>query len=281
MLRLINLLMILLLSACSTPKPMPYVHYPKDWPVKNKNMSKGNNENLPYIAWWQGFKDPTLNDLINCGLKANNSLNSSRGHIEAAEGELKKVHMQWIPTLDFLTGYSNNPATGFPGTLALLIPSYTINIFSQQQEQKKAKYELAAAKAEDDALKLTIISQIAISYFTYQAEVERNRLLSDLAADLTHLAAIGGNVYRGGLSSDIDPQTLYSQVSQIQGEQEIIAHNIIVSQNAIRYLINQNPGGIPLRKKFNTVSNHHLIAKSLPLSVLQNRPDIQMAASHL
>ena len=95
----------------------------------------------------------------------------SRGHIEAAEGELKKIHYQWIPTVDVMLGYSRNPATGFPGILGVIIPSYVLNIVHQIKEQKKAKYTLAQFKAEDDALKLIIISEITASYFTYQAEL--------------------------------------------------------------------------------------------------------------
>ncbi|WP_232220559.1 TolC family protein [Legionella tunisiensis] len=154
---------------------------------------------MPYIAWWRGFKDPTLNRFISRGLVCNTSLNMSRGHIEAAQGELKKVRYQWIPTLDMMLGYSRNPATGFPGILAVLIPSYTMNIFHQIKEQKIAKYELKQIRAEDDALKLIIISQITASYFTYLAEKERKQLLQILADDLTHLAHVANKVYKGGI----------------------------------------------------------------------------------
>ena len=58
-------------------------------------------------------------------------------------------------------GYSQNPATGFPGFLALFAPSYTLNIVKQINEQKRANFELAAAQAEDQSVRLkeTIDSQ--------------------------------------------------------------------------------------------------------------------------
>ena len=169
--RLISLLTFLLLTGCSYQSfyHKPAVLSKNRWTVPDRYLSKTNTCNLPYIYWWQDFNDPTLNQLIKDGILHNNTLNMSRGHIEAAEGELKKVKLQWFPDIDFLLGYSRNPATGFPGTLAVFAPSYTINIFKQLKELKKAKFELAAAKAEDDAVKLTIISQIAIGYFTYLA----------------------------------------------------------------------------------------------------------------
>jgi outer membrane protein TolC len=277
-----NVLLILLLSGCSynTAYRKPSVPLKNNWTVKDTNIVSKNNTNLPYLAWWKAFDDPLLNHLIRRGMVRNTSLNMSRGNIEAAAGELKKVKLQWIPDIDFLFGYSRNPATGFPGLLALFIPSYVINIFNQVKEQGKATYELASVKAEDDGLKLTIISQIVGSYFTYQAELERKALIQVLANDLRQLADISSKVYRDGLSADIAPQYLYSQVNQIQGQKEIIERNIIVSRDAIRYLINENPGNIKTTKNFLALNNQ-IVAGSLPLTVLSNRPDMKMAENRL
>ncbi len=284
--RKISLLPIILLFALTTScayfskQPKPDTQVTNNWTAPNRNL--GNSEsNLPYLAWWQGFNDPTLTMLIESGIINNNSLNMSRGNIEAAEGELKKVQFQWIPDISVILGYSNNPATGFPGLLALLAPNYTLNVFSQIKQQKKAEYELAEAKAEDDAIKLTIVTQISASYFTYLAEVERKELLQILANDITNLANIAGKVYQGGLSSDINVQELRSQVNMIHGEQEIIEHNIILSRNAIRYLINQNPGEINTSQKFVNLNNSSLIPGQLPITVLENRPDMQQAKNRL
>ncbi len=273
----------LLLIGCMPPKEYhkPNILVMNQWTVSNNNTSKADEKNLPYLAWWKGFNDPALNDLITKGLQYNNNLNMSRGAIEAAEGELKKINYQWIPTLDLMAGYSRNPATGFPGLVGVLIPSYVINIYQQIKEHKKAKFTLAQIKAEDDALKLTVISELCASYFTYQAEVERKKLLKILADDLTQLASIAQKTYQGGLTSDIEQQELYSQAQIIRGEIEVIERNIIVSRNAIRYLINLNPGEIKSKIEFSKLSNKHIIPGSLPLTVLENRPDLQMADSRL
>ncbi|MBX9598318.1 MAG: TolC family protein [Burkholderiales bacterium] len=272
---------ILLGCAYNNTYHKPDVPVKNQWSVPDRNIESGNESNLPYIAWWQGFNDPLLNQLIESGLANNNSLNMSRGHIEAAEGELKKVQFQWIPDVSVLLGYSNNPATGFPGLLALIAPNYTMNVFSQIKQQKKAKYELAEAKAEDDAIKLTVISQITASYFTYLAEIERRALLQHLENDITHQADIAAKVYRGGLSADINVEELRSQVNLIRGEQQVIEQNIVVSRNALQYLINHNPGNLKTTKPFADFNNKKLIPGALPLTVLENRPDMQMAENRL
>ncbi|MCL9684870.1 TolC family protein [Legionella maioricensis] len=282
--RLINCVLLpLILAGCLQKNTYhkPDVKVVNKWTVADRNISTSDEKNIPYMAWWQGFNDPTLNRLIKRGLRCNTSLNMSRGSIEAAEGELKKIRYQWIPTADVMFGYSRNPATGFPGVLGVIIPSYIINIFHQIKEQKKAKYTLAQIKAEDDALKLTIIAEITASYFTYQAERERKQLLKILANDLMQLAEISRQVYKGGLTSDIEQQELFSQAKVIRGEQEVIEKNIIISRNAIRYLINLNPGDIKTTVKFLDLNNKQLIPGALPLTVLENRPDLQMAENRL
>jgi multidrug efflux system outer membrane protein len=281
--RLINwVLLPLILAGClKNTYHKPDVKVVNQWTVADRNISNNDEKNIPYLAWWRGFNDPTLDKLIERGLHCNTSLNMSRGSIEAAEGELKKIRYQWIPTTDVMFGYSRNPATGFPGILGVIIPSYVINIFHQIKEQKRARYTLAQIKAEDDALKLTIIAEITASYFTYQAERERKQLLKILANDLTQLADISRQVYKGGLTSDIEQQELFSQAKVIRGEQEVVEKNIIISRNAIRYLINLNPGDIKTTVKFLNLNNKQLIPGSLPLTVLENRPDLQMAENRL
>ncbi|WP_231865894.1 TolC family protein [Legionella fallonii] len=278
-----GLLLPFILTGCllNNTYHKPEVEVANQWTVADRNISNNDEKNIPYLAWWRGFNDPTLNELIEKGLQYNNSLNMSRNHIKAAEGELKKIRYQWIPTVDVMLGYSRNPATGFPGVLGVIIPSYIINIIHQIKEQKIARYNLEQIKAEDDALKLTIISEITASYFTYQAEIERKRLLEILAHDLTQLADISNKVYQGGLTSDIEQQELFSQADIIRGEQEVIEKNIIISRNAIRYLINLNPGDIKTVVKFSDLNNKHLIPGSLPLTVLENRPDLQIAENRL
>jgi multidrug efflux system outer membrane protein len=284
MLKLLHFfVMLCVLNACAyrSPYQQPRVEVHPQWSVKDRYIRNTNEKNLPYIAWWQGFHDPMLNQLIQQGLVCNNQLNMSRGHIDAAAGELKKIRFQWIPTLDLMFGYSRNPATGFPGFLAVLIPNYAMNIFEQIKAQKQAKYQLEQIKAEDDTIKLTVISQIAASYFTYQAEVERKHLLQTLANDLRHYAKISKQVYHGGLGTNIDPHQLESQVNLIDGEIEVIERNIVMSRNALHYLVNENPGELKTQRNFMDLNNKQLIPGALPLTVLENRPDLQMAEQEL
>lgn len=245
------------------------------------HLYKNSEANLPYLAWWETFNDSTLNELMNRGLVQNNQINTAIANVEASEGQLKSVQLNWLPTLSTNFGYSSFPYLGYPGVLFAVIPSYTMNLFSQVKEQKSANYDLKATKAERDAIKLTVIGQIANSYFTYSAQTEQLQLFDQLEDDLTRLASIAGATYQGGLVSQIDWEQAKKELNIIKAQKRAIQHNINLSQNALRYLLNENPQSIPLSKSFNQLNGNQIVVGSLPLTVLNNRPDMIRATNKL
>jgi outer membrane protein TolC len=178
-------------------------------------------------------------------------------------------------------GYSSFPNLGYPGVLFAVIPSYTMNIFSQIKEQKKANYELYASQAERDGVKLAVIGQIATSYFTYSAQVEQLQLFQQLDTDLTKLVTISNRILHGGIISQINLEEAKRELNLIRAEKRLVQHNIVISQNALRYLLNENPQAIPLSRRFDQLNGNQIVIGSLPLTVIENRPDMIQAANEL
>ena len=52
-----------------------------------------NIESLPYLAWWQQFNDPTLNNLIESSILNNLELQSSIQSLEQARGQLLQAKL--------------------------------------------------------------------------------------------------------------------------------------------------------------------------------------------
>ena len=280
---LINICAILLLSSCMisakyAPKPNPEI--PKKWNAKNTNLNT-NNCNTICIPWWKKFDDPVLNDLIQKGLQCNNDIHTAVANVEAAQGELKRVKYNWIPGLDSLLGYSSFPYLGYPGSIALLIPTYTINVFKQIKEQQNAKHELAVTKNMRDTVRLAVVAQIAGSYFQYQAQVERLILLKNIEADLSKKVNIYQATYQTGLTSDIELVRAKNKLELIKSEEKVIEQNIVVAQNMLRYLINENPKEFKFPTKFSDLNPHQEIIGSLPFNIIENRPDMQKATNEL
>ncbi len=264
-----------LLSSC-THHPSKPLLIPNQWPV-NDSKFINTDEHLPCFPWWKQFKDPNLNMLIDKGLVNNNDVKVAVAHIEAAQGELKRVQLNWIPEVTGNAGYSSFPYLGFPGVLLTVVPSYTINIFKQIKEQQKAKYELKATKAMYYGVRLAVINQIASNYFNHQSQMEQLFLLHSLATDLSKLITISQAMYQRGLFARTQLELAKTELSLIRSKERVVQQNIVVSENALHYLLDENPGELPLKRHFRDLNSQQMIIGALPLTIIENRPDMMQA----
>ena len=256
------------------------VNIPTQWNSKDKHYTN-KKANLACMAWWHQYHDKDLNRLIALGLRYNNDVNIAMANIEAAEGELKRVRLNWIPTMGGNLGYSSFPYLGYPGVLAAIVPTYTINIFQQIKSQQRAHYELNITQSMRDSVKLAVIAQIAGSYFSYIAEKERLRLIEEVDKDLTAELAIFQSTATNGLTTDIELARAKSELDLIKTEEDVVKNNIVLSQNSLRYLINENPCKFHFKNTFAKIDSHNMLIGSLPVNVIENRPDMNEIISEL
>ncbi len=277
---LLILCLAILLISCGIWSPeytKPDLEVPGSWNSFN-SASMDAESNFPYIAWWQKLNDPVLNQLIESGLASNNTIQIARGNLEQAQGQLKAVELSWIPSINTYAGYSSNPAFGSPLGFYGLWPQYAmLNIFNTMAMQKSAKLKVEAQKKAVEATKLVLIGQIANSYYTYIAEQEQLNLYHTYVKDLAEALDIQDADYKGGINTQIVVEGLAQKVNQATVEQKSIENNIVKSQNALRYLINQNPGHITTKANFAKINATYPNIASLPATVLANRPDVAIA----
>lgn len=233
--------------------------------------------NLPCLAWWQQFHDEELNRLIEAGLHNNTDIHIALGNVQQARGELLQVKLSWIPTIQLLAGYSTNPALGVPGAFYGIWPYYVLNIMKLYTQGKQAAYSLHYFRAAVDGARLTVIGQIASAYFTLMSQREQLRLLQQLNKDLKTLVTLSEHDIKIGLENDIALAQLQSDERLIAAQIEPVLHNIVFSENALRFLINENPGRVNNKNNFAKLNFSRFRPGSLPATVLNNRPDMKMA----
>lgn len=276
-------LAFLALTACTIDRDFSLrkpINIPVDWESKDHHMIKSAKNDICF-AWWHQYHDPALNHLIAQGLLYNNDIRVAMANVEASQGELKRVELNWIPTMSGNIGYSSFPYLGYPGVLLTAVPNYTVNIFNQIKEQSRARSELKVTKAMRNGVKLMVIAQIARSYFSHLAQTEELKLLMAVDNDLTRSLAIYKETTRHGLTTDIDVAKAKSELELIKSEEKIIKKNLVFTQNSLRYLMNQNPCPFDFKKDFSTVDSHQLVIGALPLNVIEHRPDMIAAINEL
>lgn len=269
-----------MLLGCSIWSPdyvKPAIDTPSRWAYFESESLAAEN-NLAYTAWWQKFNDPVLNQLIESGLINNNSIGQAYGNLEQAKGQLKAVELSWLPLTSVYAGYSSNPAFGVPLGVYGIWPQYALfNMFNIIAMQKSAELKVASQEKAVDAAKLVLIGQIANSYYTYIAQTAQLKLYTQYQNDLKEILDVEQADYQDGISSEIIVKGLAQKVNAANVQQKIIENNIIKSQNALRYLINGNPGIIVSSAEFTTVNTAYPNVAALPATVLANRPDVAIA----
>lgn len=234
-------------------------------------------ENLAYLAWWQQFHDKELDLLIKLGLKNNNDIHIAIGNLQQAQGALQQVKLSWIPLIKTYGGYSTNPALGSPAGFYGIWPYYAINIMQLYSQQKQAKYYVEFSQAAISGMRLSVIGQISASYFTLMAQLEQLRLMRQLDKDLKTLITLSKQDINIGLANQIDLAQLQADERQIAAQIHPVQHNIVVSENALRYLINAEPGPVRSKNNFAELDFSRFRPGNVPAQVLNNRPDLKMA----
>lgn len=271
-------------SMFSQPYTKPNLGVPSTWNKSDEdlNMTAINQaESLAELKWWKQFDDPSLNQIIESALLNNNDIKIAMANLANAQGQLKQVQFGWIPNIPVVLGFSQMWAFNNPGYFLGLFPSYTLNIFSQIKAQEQAKHQLEVSKYATDSARLTVIGQAASSYFTLASQERQLQLTQELLKIYKEREIAYRKQFELGLADAKTVSNAASDVMQTEAQLSTLENNISVSQNALRYLTNQNPGKLDLLTSFDKLNANSIAPGSLPATVLANRPDVKAAEEQL
>ncbi len=279
----------------------PVISTPTTWNSQSSQVQISDND-LTQLMWWKKFNDPCLNQLIESALINNNSIQSAMGNVLQAQASLKSIQMGWVPdvgvgatgSLGQLLNPSitakhgstiandllNNPQN-FNAYTAGFVPVYTLNVFSQLKQVEIGKLSLFAQQQVVYSLQLSVISQVAASYFSLLGFTKQLQLQQQLLADAIEMRKYNEMQYKNGSTSSINVVDIDQFIANIKSTIPVTQHNIIKSSNALQVLTDNNPGKIITNNNFDNIDANEIVFANLPSQVLKNRPDVAMAESQL
>ncbi len=273
------------LSGCSLYGPVykkPEVNLLSEWKSQD-TLSDTTELNLPTLPWWQKFGDKQLTYLINKAVSSNNNIQAAAGHVIDAQGQLLQVQYSAIPSVNaLLFGYATSKVYIFnPGYNSGVLPEYVFNLFQYLRQSEKAKADTHAAAALKDTVTLSVISQTAAGYFTYLGQTYLLTQEKQLVDDLKMLLYLSKKQYEEGLISLYTLQQYEQDYDKAKAELPIVANNVVLSRNALKLLLNENPGDVGLGSHFMNLKSNDIIPTNVPSQVLKNRPDVRGAEQKL
>ncbi|MED7819258.1 MULTISPECIES: TolC family protein [unclassified Francisella] len=289
---------VLITSSCSFFDPKyekPKVKTPALWNSQSKAAGEVNKDwDLTKIAWWREFNDPSLNNLITTALKDNNKVQVAIGNVLQAQAEVNKADYGWLPTasvggggfiaqtFDTSSNVSipnvNPPSSNlFGGSVAGIIPSYTINIVREFQLGKISRFTEKTQKIALNATRLAIITQVTGAYFSLITAKEQLELQSQLVDKMQILYYYAERQHQLGASSPLVPELIKQQLEAQKGKVATIKNDITHFNNTLKILTGRNPGQISTVRTLDQINANVENPVNLPSQVLENRPDIAIA----
>lgn len=294
---------LLMLSGCAWFSPVSSHHAQlklNSWTTDTDQLTKySESTNLSDSPWWNEFKDPQLNQLIQQALTHNPNIDMAVGNIIQAEAMLEKTKMAWVPTINlgasFINGQSFNQNFSNNSTNSLLaglspsssnkfisysggfVASYNLNVLGLLKNQEIAQLNLTINQIARNATRLAIISQISGAYFTLLGLEEKLKLQKQMVHDAQKLKTLTELEKNNGNVSELNLAFIAQLIANLKAQLPLIENSIIQSKNAILLLSNHDPIKLTTNNQFNQIKTNNLVLINLPSKVLQQRPDVLIA----
>jgi multidrug efflux system outer membrane protein len=283
-----------LLAACNVgPKYVrPNVTAPPAYRgADNAATPADARESLGDEQWAAVYQEPELQELIRKALANNYDVRIAARRILEQQAQVRITRSQQFPS--FTVGGTGIGAT-LPSSLGTQISSPLVNgsfnvsaawtpdfwgLYRKQTEAARA--QMLAQVWAQRAVQMTLVQQVAAAYLQIRAldaqlEITRETIkVRQNSVALTKTLESGGSVPLSDVRQA--EQLLYAATSEMPQLEEQIQQQ----ENAISYLLGENPGPIPHTDPNALAPPPQDLPAGLPSRLLERRPDIQQAEATL
>ncbi len=246
--------------------------------------------------WWKKFNDPYLTDYICKTVQNNHSLKSATLKTKESSQSIKKQMANEFPTFSLLGNYARikTPSADLngvdfesTGTDAFALPlfmSYEADIFLKNHDKTKSEKKKAmAAEYEEKAMYISIVSDMAATYFNI---VKLDKLIDTekkIAEARKEIFELTKERNKSGLAStydvtDTDKQHTISMISvnDLEKQRSILLHKLAV------YTGESAENAKCLRRiSYDKLTYNGKIPECLSSEIVIYRPDIMKAEADL
>jgi multidrug efflux system outer membrane protein len=295
--RLLACAFALLLAACTVGPGFkrPEVDLPADLGLPPAAAS-------PAVAkWWTLFGDPALDRLVDEALAANRDLKAAAARIDQAAGQLSITRAGEWPTAGISAEKSRTRASeragGFPlppeaietNTNRLVArASWEIDFWGKyRRATEAARAELLAAESAREAVRLTLVAEVARGYFALRSLDRRVELLErellgwDKSLELQKLR------FDAGVVSELEVQQVEAARSGTAALIPVMRQQRVEQEGALAILLGRSPrevmqgaiarGDVAFEERAAQVE----VPAGLPSDLLLRRPDLREAEARL
>ncbi|MBS0432152.1 MAG: TolC family protein [Proteobacteria bacterium] len=266
----------------------PDVPLPQTW-----RATSGETAEVVNTAWWEGFQDPDLDALIKQAIDANKDLLEATERVKEFEARLQIAGADKYPNLTYaVTGERRHYSTNQPQALGInqkptqndfstgAQASWELDIWGRvRRSNESAVADLLASEYARHAVMLTVVDNVATSYFQLLALDQQLRLAKSTLKNRADALKLVNDRYKGGSSSKLAVLQAQSAVDEVWVTIPDLEHEIAALENAMSLLVGRNPGEIA--RSLDHEPALPPVPGGVPSDVLTRRPDVLEAEENL
>ena len=265
----------------------PEVDTPAAWRVAVAAAQVGD------LAWWEGFQDPVLTDLVRAALAEGLDVRIAAARVEQSAALLARTRAGLLPQVGYGAGMSREqPGRNAAGELPLqsayqlsLNVSWEADLFGRlRHATEAARDRLLASEEGRQAVVLGLVANVASAYIQLRDLDRRLEIARATAETQRKSLRIFQLRHEAGVISMLQLNQAQSQYEQALAVIPDLERAVGQTENALSLLLGRNPGDIPRGRTLATLTPPAIPA-GLPSELLARRPDLrqveyQLRAAH-
>ncbi len=277
----------LLLAGCTVGPDYarPQMQTPASFKAEEGWVAAAPSDHIDRGRWWQLFHDNDLNLLAERALSANQTIAQAEANYRAARYATRESRASLFPSVD-LSGSAQRAATDLSGngdgaksTYQVAIGgSWEPDLFGRiRQTINNAQATAEARRADLASAQLSIMGELATTYFNLRATDAEIALVEKTVAGYERALQIATNRYNAGIVARTDVFQAQSQLSSTRSQLEGLRRDRQTYENAIAVLAGEPASNFSLPVVAQWVPVVPSVPLGVPSTIIQRRPDVASA----
>jgi outer membrane protein, multidrug efflux system len=276
------------LSSCAVG---PNYQRPKvNVPVAYRGINEvAQQASLADLAWWQVFKDETLNGLVKAALANNYDVEVAVARVEQGREMVAGARSAYFPAVNyqavltegrnqFQFSPSSNTVSAQGFLAALGSAAWEPDIWGRiRRLNEAARAQYLSTEEARRGVMLTVMSDVSQAYFQYLELQLQLTIAKQNAKTFSDSRKIFDERQHEGVSSGLpvarataDEATAAAQIPELERQ-------IALTENQLSVLLGRNPGPIVTTANLLTETVPPEVPAGLPSALLERRPDVLSA----
>lgn len=241
-------------------------------------------EAQPRGAWWLGFADPVLADLVERATDSNTSIQEAAARLAEARSLLRAADAQRAPQLGVSTGAmrqagltttgSAAPATVVSAGVDL---SYELDLFGRlSKASDAARLDAQQRAALLQSTRLLVQAEVAETYLQLRSVQTEHGLVTESLAAYRDTLRLTQRRFQAGDVAELDVARVQTEVATTEAEALSLAQQQAQLQHALAVLVGQVASDFAVPTAVGDAVLP-VIPPGVPATVLARRPDVSAA----